>query len=199
MAAKREQTGITGDDQIGFEATAVSLQCFQTPLNWSPLRPTRRVLARSAGIYSNMPAVAPRCARPERSARGREIAQAEFAHDRTGIERAQVSVPPHEAVANASFFLTPAHNTGLTWGAGPALLFPTAISNELGTDKWSAGPTGALVYSRSEIPWFAGLLVTQLWSFAGAPRTAVNQTSTEVDLSYNFESGWYIQTDPTHL
>jgi hypothetical protein len=25
----------------------------------------------------------------------------------------------------------------------------------------------------------------------------VNQTSTEVDLSYNFESGWYIQTDPT--
>jgi len=34
------------------------------PLNWSPLRPTRRVLARSAGIYSNMPAVSPRCARP---------------------------------------------------------------------------------------------------------------------------------------
>ena len=54
-----------------------------------------------------------------------------------------------------------------------------------------------LVYSRSEIPWFAGILVTQLWSFAGAPRTAVNETSTEVDLSYNFESGWYIQTDPT--
>ena len=34
------------------------------PLNWSPLRPTRRVLARSAGIYSNMPAVSPRCAHP---------------------------------------------------------------------------------------------------------------------------------------
>ena len=96
-----------------------------------------------------------------------------------------------------SFFLTPAHSTGLTWGAGPALQFPTATSNELGTGKWSAGPTGALIYSRSEIPWFAGILVTQLWSFAGAPRTAVNQTSTEVDLSYNFESGWYIQTDPT--
>ena len=96
-----------------------------------------------------------------------------------------------------SFFLTPAHSTGLTWGAGPALQFPTATNNELGTGKWSAGPTGALVYSRSEIPWFAGILVTQLWSFAGAPRSAVNQASTEVDLSYNFESGWYIQTDPT--
>ena len=34
------------------------------PLNWSPLRPTRRVVARDAAIYSNMPAVFPRCARP---------------------------------------------------------------------------------------------------------------------------------------
>jgi hypothetical protein len=96
-----------------------------------------------------------------------------------------------------SFFLTPARSTGLIWGAGPAFQFPTATNNELGTGKWSAGPTGALVYSDSEGPWFAGILLTQLWSFAGAPRTAVNQTSTEVDLSYNFESGWYIQTDPT--
>ena len=85
----------------------------------------------------------------------------------------------------------------MIWGAGPAFQFPTATNNELGTGKWSAGPTGALVYSDSEGPWFAGILLTQLWSFAGAPRTAVNQTSTEVDLSYNFESGWYIQTDPT--
>ena len=34
------------------------------PLNWSPLHPTRRVLARNAAIYSNMPAVTPRCSRP---------------------------------------------------------------------------------------------------------------------------------------
>ena len=96
-----------------------------------------------------------------------------------------------------SFFLTPARSTGLIWGAGPAFQFPTATNNELGTGKWSAGPTAALVYSDSEGPWFAGILVTQLWSFAGAPRSAVDQTSTEVDLSYNFENGWYIQTDPT--
>ena len=93
-----------------------------------------------------------------------------------------------------SFFLTPARSTGLIWGAGPAFQFPTATNNELGTGKWSAGPTGALVYSDRDGPWFAGILVTQLWSFAGAPRTAVNQTSTEVDLSYNFESG-LVHTD----
>lgn len=34
------------------------------PLNWSPLRPTRRVLARNAAIYANMPAALPRCFRP---------------------------------------------------------------------------------------------------------------------------------------
>jgi hypothetical protein len=94
-----------------------------------------------------------------------------------------------------SFFLTPARTTGLIWGAGPALQFPAATSNALGTGKLSAGPTGALVYS--EGPWFAGILVTQLWSFAGAHRTGVNQTSMEVEISYNFKSGWYIQTDPT--
>ena len=67
-----------------------------------------------------------------------------------------------------SFFLTPARSTELIWGAGPAFQFPTTTNNELGTGKWSAGPTGALVYSDRDGPWFAGILVTQLWSFAGA-------------------------------
>jgi hypothetical protein len=94
-----------------------------------------------------------------------------------------------------SFFLTPARADRWTWGLGPAFQLPTASANELGTGKWSAGPTGALVYS--EGPWFAGILVTQLWSVAGAHRSPVDQTSLEPDVSYNFESGWYIQFDPT--
>jgi hypothetical protein len=75
-----------------------------------------------------------------------------------------------------SFFVTPARTAEWDWGVGPALQFPTATSNKLGTGKWSAGPTGALFYS--EGPWLGGAVVTQLWSFAGAHRTAVNQTST---------------------
>jgi hypothetical protein len=95
----------------------------------------------------------------------------------------------------SSFFLTPARTGPLTWGFGPAVQLPTATSNELGSGKWSVGPTGALIYS--EGPWFAGVLVTQLWSVAGGNRKAVNQTTTEIDFSYNFASGWYIQIDPT--
>jgi hypothetical protein len=66
---------------------------------------------------------------------------------------------------------------------------------ELGTGRWSAGPTAGLVYS--EGPWFAGVLGYQLLSFAGnRKRGSVNQTYFEPDVSYTFDSGWYIQCDP---
>ena len=77
----------------------------------------------------------------------------------------------------------------------PIFQFPTASTSELGTGRWSAGPTAALVYS--EGPWFNGVLAYQLMSFAGnRKRGSVNQTFLEPDISYNFESGWYVQCDP---
>jgi hypothetical protein len=95
----------------------------------------------------------------------------------------------------ASLFLTPAKAEKWIWGVGPIFQFPTATSNGLGTGKWSAGPTGALIYSDG--PWFNGILVGQLWSFAGdRKRDEVNQTSVELLISYNFDNGWYLQSDP---
>ena len=74
----------------------------------------------------------------------------------------------------ASFFLTPAKATTWIWGVGPIFQFPTASSQELGTGRWSAGPTAAVVYS--EGPWFDALLAYQLMSFAGnRDRGSVNQ------------------------
>jgi hypothetical protein len=94
-----------------------------------------------------------------------------------------------------SFFLTPAKATTWVWGVGPIFQFPTASSSELGTGRWSAGPTAALVYS--EGPWFDAILAYQLMSFAGnRDRGSVNQTYIEPEISYNFESGWYVQCDP---
>jgi hypothetical protein len=93
-----------------------------------------------------------------------------------------------------SFFVTPAHAGPWVWGLGPALLLPTATSRTLGTGKWSAGPTGALIYTAD--PWFAGVIATQLWSFAGPHRSRVSQTSLETSFSYGFESGWYVQSEP---
>jgi hypothetical protein len=52
-----------------------------------------------------------------------------------------------------------------------------------------------LIYTNG--PWFGGVLAYQLISFAGAPaRGSVNQTYVEPQISYNFKSGWCIDTDP---
>ena len=95
----------------------------------------------------------------------------------------------------ASFFLTPAKETTWIWGVGPIFQFPTASSTALGTGRWSAGPTAALLYS--EGPWFNGILAYQLMSFAGnRDRGSVNQTYVEPEISYSFESGWSVDCDP---
>ena len=95
----------------------------------------------------------------------------------------------------ASLFLTPAGATKWIWGLGPIVQLPTATSDELGTGRWSAGPTGALFYSNG--PWLNGVLAYHLASFAGQRhRSSVNQTYIEPEVSYGFASGWYVQCDP---
>ncbi len=106
-------------------------------------------------------------------------------HEQSGLEDLQTS-----------FFLTPHQASRWIWGLGPIFQFPTASSSELGTGRWSAGPTAALLYS--EGPWFNGILAYQLMSFAGnRDRGSVNFTYIEPEISYNFESGWYVQCDPS--
>lgn len=106
---------------------------------------------------------------------------------------------PHEQFGltdlQTSFFLSPHNANAWIWGIGPIFQLPTATSDELGTGRWSAGPTAALVYSNG--PWFDGVLAYQLMSFAGdRARGSVDQTYVEAQVSYNFESGWYVDTDP---
>lgn len=96
---------------------------------------------------------------------------------------------------NVSLFLTPARTGTWVWGAGPILQFPTATDEALGTGKWAAGPTAVLVYVDG--PWLNGVLVSHLWSFAGSStREDVSLTQIEVKFSYEFSSGWYIDTNP---
>jgi hypothetical protein len=106
---------------------------------------------------------------------------------------------PHEQFGlndlQASFFVTPHGANTWIWGVGPIFEFPTATGKQLGTGRWSTGPTGALIYS--EGPWFNGILSYHLMSFAGdRNRGSVNQTYIEPLVSYNLDSGWYGQIDP---
>jgi hypothetical protein len=112
------------------------------------------------------------------------VAYAPTPHEQSGLEDLQTS-----------FFLTPHNESTWIWGAGPIFQFPTASSSELGSGRWSAGPTAAVVYS--EGPWLNAILTDQLMSFAGnRARGSVNQTYIEPMISYNLESGWYADIDP---
>lgn len=90
-----------------------------------------------------------------------------------------------------SLFFSPKALTagGWTWGAGPALLFPTASDNLLGADKWGAGPT-AVALRQSEGGWTYGALVNHIWSFAGDDeRTDVSSTFMQPFLSKGLGQG----------
>jgi len=84
----------------------------------------------------------------------------------------------------------------LIWGVGPTILFPTASANVLGGGKWGMGPAAAAIYDIG--PWEVGLLVSNVWSFAGdRSRSAVNSMTIEQDLQYSWPSGWYLTYGPT--
>jgi hypothetical protein len=85
----------------------------------------------------------------------------------------------------ASLFLTPAGATKWIWGLGPIVQLPTATTDKLGTGRWSAGRTAALIYSSG--PWLSGVLTYHLASFAGdRHRSSVSQTYVEPQVSYSF-------------
>jgi hypothetical protein len=98
-----------------------------------------------------------------------------------------------------SLFFSPVAPTsaGWIWGAGPALLLPTASEDVLGSEKWALGPT--VVVLKQTDGWTYGALANHLWSFAGDDdRAEVNATymqpflafttSTHTTLTINSES-----------
>jgi hypothetical protein len=95
---------------------------------------------------------------------------------------------------NYSVFLSPASPGRVIWGIGPSINFPTATDDQLGSGKWSAGPT--VIFLTQPKPWTLGALFRQLWSFAGSSgRPDVNQFLLQPFVNYNLSKGWYLLTD----
>jgi hypothetical protein len=91
--------------------------------------------------------------------------------------------------ATVSAFFTPANiKNGLTWGIGPAFLFPIGTNDFLTTKKWAAGPTAIVLKQAHGLTY--GFLVNQLWSFAGdETRNEINQMFLQPFFSKNYKSG----------
>ena len=88
-----------------------------------------------------------------------------------------------------SFFFSPkATKNGVTWGAGPVFLWPTATDADLGTDQWAAGPTFVILKQQSG--WTSGVLANHLWSYAdasgGSLKPEVNATFIQPFLAYTW-------------
>lgn len=90
---------------------------------------------------------------------------------------------------SVSAWVSSAHpKNGFIWGAGPALLIPTATNEYLGTKKFGAGPTALVLKQGKGIT--AGFLINQIWSVAGdKDRTDVNQLFFQPFFAHSFPSG----------
>jgi hypothetical protein len=93
-----------------------------------------------------------------------------------------------------SFFISPRKTKPFMWGAGPALLIPTATSKFFGTGKLSIGPT--LVILRQQGGWTYGALTYHVWSIAGDDaRPDVSSTFLQPFFAYTTKSGWTLNAN----
>ena len=96
---------------------------------------------------------------------------------------------------NQTFYISPAAASGLIWGVGPSITFPTATSREIGSGKLSVGPAAVALVTPK--PWVIGILARQLWSVAGPDsRKDVSQLLLQPFVNYNLANGWYLVSAP---
>jgi hypothetical protein len=98
-----------------------------------------------------------------------------------------------------SFFLSPSKTEPVFWGAGTAMLIPTATNTALGAGKFGLGP--ALVVGIQQGAWTYGATVRHIWSVAGhSDRPDVRSTYLQPFVAYTTRSGWSyaIDTESTY-
>ena len=101
-----------------------------------------------------------------------------------------------DGLANFQYqgFFSSANPGKVIWGVGPAFEFPTH-SNDLGSEKWSAGPTVVVLSMPGK--WVIGALIQNIWSFAGPSEAEdVNDFTFQYFINYNFDNGWYLTSTP---
>ena len=94
------------------------------------------------------------------------------------------------ATSRRASFSPPSSRT-TAWSGALDRLFgiPTATDDLLGSEKWSAGPTGVALWQGHG--WTVGALANHLWSFAGDDdQPDVNSTFMQPFISYTTKDAW---------
>jgi hypothetical protein len=82
-----------------------------------------------------------------------------------------------------------------TLGVGPAFEMPTGGATR-GSQKWSLGPSGLALVQPG--PWTLGVLVNNVWSFAGdQDRADVNKGLLQYFTVRQLGGGWYVNSAPS--
>jgi hypothetical protein len=95
---------------------------------------------------------------------------------------------------NPTLFLVPRSKGNLMVGFGPTMVLPSATDVQLSSQRWSAGPAGVAVYTQG--PWVGGVLVNNIWSFAGEGGDDINVMLIQPFVNYNLPGGWYLTSSP---
>ena len=94
-----------------------------------------------------------------------------------------------------SGYFSPKESGSWIWGLGGSFVLPTATSDRYAGEKWSAGP--AFVALTMPGNWVTGLLIQNVWSFAGdSDANEVNKFLFQYFINYNLSDGWYLSTTP---
>lgn len=97
--------------------------------------------------------------------------------------------------------VSPTRTGVLFWGLGPVVQLPTATDPQLGIvragrrGRLAAGPAVALFVQ--PLPWTAGFLANNLWSFDGSGPDSVNGFSLQYFLSSTLPQGWFVESNAT--
>jgi hypothetical protein len=75
-----------------------------------------------------------------------------------------------------TFFLSPEHDKGFYWGAGPVLYYPSAANSAIGVHRWGSGPSAAFVV-QDESPWVFGAVATTSGPSAAMPTQRTGPTA----------------------
>jgi len=81
------------------------------------------------------------------------------------------------------------------WGIGPTFIFPTASKDELGQEKWQAGPSAVGLWMGKE--WILGVFPQHWWSFAGnGDRSSTSFTNIQYFIWRMLPGEWQLGMSP---
>ncbi len=104
-------------------------------------------------------------------------------------------------IALLNLFTPGMNENGFQWGIGATVQAPTATEDELGSEKWTIGPSAIVVKNTSLArprDFTYGFLLQNFFSFAGdSDRESVDRTTLQYFGTWSITDQWGLLTAPT--